>query len=281
MQAWEPLQLLLCLNKEPLMSLVQIWVQTLIVIMIMMTTLWIISVFIKNVSIVDLFWGLGFVVTGWFYYFNTEGLEPRKLVLMIMVTIWGLRLSGYLTWRNAGKGEDFRYKQFRKNYGEKRYWWISFFQTFLLQGVLMWLISVPLLGAQYQSGNSHLGVIDFAGIFLWIIGIAFESGGDFQLARFKADPSNKGKVLDSGFWKFSRHPNYFGDAAVWWGYGLLSIAAGSFLPALGSLLMTALIIKVSGVALLEKSLVSDKPGYREYVERTSAFIPWFPKKSGN
>jgi len=281
MQAWEPLQLLLCLNKEPLMSLVQIWVQALIVIMIMMTTLWVISVFIKNVSIVDLFWGLGFVVTGWFYYFNTEGLEPRKLVLMIMVTIWGLRLSGYLTWRNAGKGEDFRYKQFRKNYGEKRYWWISFFQTFLLQGVLMWLISVPLLGAQYQSGNSHLGVIDFAGIVLWIIGIAFESGGDFQLARFKADPSNKGKVLDSGFWKFSRHPNYFGDAAVWWGYGLLSIAAGSFLPALGSLLMTALIIKVSGVALLEKSLVSDKPGYREYVERTSAFIPWFPKKGGN
>jgi steroid 5-alpha reductase family enzyme len=281
MQAWEPLQLLLCLNKEPLMSLVQIWVQALIVIMIMMTTLWIISVFIKNVSIVDLFWGLGFMVTGWFYYFNTEGLEPRKLVLMIMVTIWGLRLSGYLTWRNAGKGEDFRYKQFRKNYGEKRYWWISFFQTFLLQGVLMWLISVPLLGAQYQSGNSHLGVIDFAGIVLWIIGITFESGGDFQLARFKADPSNKGKVLDSGFWKFSRHPNYFGDAAVWWGYGLLSIAAGSFLPALGSLLMTALIIKVSGVALLEKSLVSDKPGYREYVERTSAFIPWFPKKGGN
>ena len=281
MQAWEPLRLLLCLNKEPLMSLVQIWVQALIVIMIMMTSLWVISVFIKNVSIVDLFWGLGFVVTGWFYYFNTEGLEPRKLVLMIMVTIWGLRLSGYLTWRNAGKGEDFRYKQFRKNYGEKRYWWISFFQTFLLQGVLMWLISVPLLGAQYQSGNSHLGVIDFAGIVLWIIGIAFESGGDFQLARFKADPSNKGKVLDSGFWKFSRHPNYFGDAAVWWGYGLLSIAAGSFLPALGSLLMTALIIKVSGVALLEKSLVSDKPGYREYVERTSAFIPWFPKKSGN
>ena len=278
MPVWEPLPSLLCLNKELLMSLLQIWVQALIVIMIMMTTLWVISVFIKNVSIVDLFWGLGFVVTGWFYYFNTEGLEPRKLVLMIMVTIWGLRLSGYLTWRNAGKGEDFRYKQFRKNYGEKRYWWISFFQTFLLQGVLMWLISVPLLGAQYQSGNSHLGVIDFAGIVLWIIGIAFESGGDFQLARFKADPSNKGKVLDSGFWKFSRHPNYFGDAAVWWGYGLLSIAAGSFLPALGSLLMTALIIKVSGVALLEKSLVSDKPGYREYVERTSAFIPWFPKK---
>lgn len=260
------------------MSLFQIWVQALIVIMIMMTSLWVVSVFIKNVSIVDLFWGLGFVITGWFYYFHTEGFEPRKLVLMIMVTIWGLRLSGYLAWRNVGRGEDFRYQQFRRNYGENRYWWISFFQTFLLQGVLMWLISVPLLGAQYHTGNLHLGIIDFVGIALWIIGITFESGGDFQLARFKADPSNKGKVLDSGFWKFSRHPNYFGDTAVWWGYGLLSVAAGSFLPALGSLLMTALIIKVSGVVLLEKSLVSKKPGYKEYIERTSAFIPWFPKK---
>jgi steroid 5-alpha reductase family enzyme len=278
MPVWELLPSLLCLNKESLMSLVQIWLQALMVIMIMMTTLWVISVFIKNVSIVDLFWGLGFVVTGWFYYFHTEGLESRKLVLMIMVTVWGLRLSGYLTWRNAGKGEDFRYRQFRKDYGEKRYWWISFFQTFLLQGVLMWLISVPLLGAQYLSVNRHLGVLDFAGIILWVIGITFETGGDYQLARFKADPSNKGKVLNSGFWKYTRHPNYFGDTAAWWGYGLLSMAAGSFLPALGSLLMTALIIKVSGVALLEKSLVSDKPGYREYVERTSAFIPWFPKK---
>jgi steroid 5-alpha reductase family enzyme len=263
------------------MSLLHIWVQALIVIMIMMTSLWVISVFIKNVSIVDLFWGLGFVITGWFYYFHTEGFEPRKLVLMIMVSIWGLRLSGYLTWRNTGRGEDFRYQQFRKNYGEKRYWWISFFQTFLLQGALMWLISVPLLGAQYHTGNNHLGILDLAGIVLWIIGITFETGGDFQLARFKADPSNKGKVLNSGFWKFSRHPNYFGDTAVWWGYGLLSLAAGSFLPALGSLLMTALIIKVSGVALLEKSLVSDKPGYKEYIERTSAFIPWFPKKGDN
>jgi steroid 5-alpha reductase family enzyme len=282
------------------MSLFQIWVQALIVIMIMMTTLWVISIFIRNVSIVDLFWGLGFVITGWFYYFHTEGFEPRKLLLMIMVTIWGLRLSGYLTWRNAGKGEDFRYRQFRKNYGEKRYWWISFFQTFLLQGVLMWLISVPLLGAQYplpaeqyqlagvqfhlpgaqySSSVGHLGFLDFAGIVLWIIGITFETGGDFQLARFKADPSNKGKVLSSGFWKYTRHPNYFGDTAVWWGFGMLSVAAGSWLPALGSLLMTALIIKVSGVALLEKSLVSDKPGYKEYIERTSAFIPWFPKKA--
>ena len=260
------------------MSFLNIWLQALMVIMIMMTSLWIVSVIIKNVSIVDLFWGLGFVLTGWYYYFHTEGFEPRKLILMIMVTIWGLRLSGYLTWRNAGRGEDFRYQQFRQSYGMKRYWWISFFQTFLLQGVLMWLVSAPLLGAQYYAGNSHIGIADFAGIALFIIGMTFEAGGDLQLARFKADPANKGMILNKGFWRYTRHPNYFGDTAVWWGFGLVAVAAGSFLTVLGSILMTALIIRVSGVVLLEKSLVEQKPGYKEYIERTSAFIPWFPKK---
>ena len=271
-------QWLLCLIKQTIMSFINIWLQALAVIMIMMTSLWIVSVIIKNVSIVDLFWGIGFVLAGWFYYTHTQGFEPRKLILMIMVTLWGLRLSGYLTWRNAGKGEDFRYRQFRKNYGEKRYWWVSFFQTFLLQGILMWLISAPLLGAQYHAGNNHTGIFDIAGIVIWIIGLTFEAGGDWQLARFKADPGNKGKVLTTGLWKYTRHPNYFGDAAVWWGYGLIAIAAGSYITVLGSALMTALIIKVSGVALLEKSLVEQKPGYREYVEKTSAFIPWIPKK---
>jgi len=246
--------------------------------MIMMTSLWIVSVIIKNVSIVDLFWGFGFVLAGWYYFMHTEGFEPRKIILMAMVTVWGLRLSGYLTWRNAGKGEDFRYRQFRQNYGERRYWWVSFFQTFLLQGILMWLISAPLLGAQINIGSGSLGVADYLGMTLWIIGFIFEAGGDFQLARFRADPSNKGKVLNTGLWRYTRHPNYFGDTAVWWGFGLISIAAGSWLAALGSLLMTALIIKVSGVALLEKTLVTDKPQYRDYIEKTSSFFPWFPKK---
>ena len=133
------------------MSFFQIYLQGLFVILILMTILWIISVIIKNVSIVDLFWGFGFVLTAGFYFLKTDGSEPRKIILMVLVAIWGLRLSVYLAWRNIGKGEDFRYKQFRKNYGEKRYWWISFFQTFLLQGVLMWLISAPLLGAQFYG----------------------------------------------------------------------------------------------------------------------------------
>ena len=168
--------------------------------------------------------------------------------------------------------------QFRRKYGEKRYWWISFFQTFLLQGILMWLISAPLLGAQYFGNEKGLGIFDFIGIFLWVIGFMFEAGGDFQLAVFKANPSNKGKVLDSGFWRYTRHPNYFGDSSVWWGYGFICLAAGSLYSLLGSLLMTALIIKMSGVALLEKSLTEQKPQYKEYIKRTSAFIPWFPKK---
>jgi steroid 5-alpha reductase family enzyme len=260
------------------MTFFQIYFQALLVILGMMSILWIISVIIKNVSIVDLFWGFGFVLTNVFYFISTDGLGLRKVILLILVSIWGFRLTGYLSWRNIGKGEDYRYKQFRRKYGENRYWWISFFQTFLLQGILMWLISAPLLGAQYHGQEKNPGILDYAGIAFWITGFIFETIGDYQLARFKADPSNKGKVLSSGLWRYTRHPNYFGDSAVWWGYGFLCLGAGSIWPVLGSILMTALIIKVSGVALLEKNLIDKKPEYREYIEKTSAFVPWFPKK---
>jgi steroid 5-alpha reductase family enzyme len=260
------------------MSFFHIYLQAFLVVMTLMTALWVVSVIIKNVSVVDLFWGFGFVLTAGFYFIKTDGFELRKIILMTLVAIWGLRLSVYLAWRNLGKGEDFRYRQFRKNYGENRYWWISFFQTFLLQGVLMWLISVPLLGAQYYGLRNTLSIFDYLGITFWFIGFCFEAGGDYQLALFKADTTNKGKVMDKGFWRFTRHPNYFGDSSVWWGYGFLCLASGSHLPVLGSLLMTVLIIKVSGVALLEKSLKEQKPQYKEYIEKTSAFIPWFPKE---
>lgn len=260
------------------MTFWELYLSAFAVIMMMMTTLWLISIFIKNVSIVDLFWGFGFVLAAVLYFIFGEGFAVRKIILLTLVSIWGMRLSIYLAWRNIGKGEDFRYRQFRKNYGEHRYWWISFFQTFLLQGVLIWLISAPLLGAQFSVGNNSLNWLDYLGIAFWLIGFIFEAGGDYQLAKFKANPKNKGKVLDTGFWKFTRHPNYFGDSAVWWGYGLICLAAGSYWPVLGSVLMTALIIKVSGVALLEKSLEDTKPAYKEYVRKTSVFIPWFPKK---
>lgn len=260
------------------MSFLQIYLQSFLIIMILMTILWIVSIIIKNVSIVDLFWGFGFVLTGGFYFISTEGSEPRKILLMVLLSIWGLRLSAFLTWRNIGKGEDFRYREFRKKYGEKRYWWISFFQTFLLQGVLMWLISLPVLGAQYYGEDNPLGILDFAGVAFWLAGFTFEAGGDYQLALFKADPANNDKVMNKGFWRYTRHPNYFGDACVWWGYGLVCFSAESYLPVVGSVIMTVLIIKVSGVALLEKSLKEQKSQYKEYIEKTSAFLPWFPKE---
>jgi steroid 5-alpha reductase family enzyme len=245
--------------------------------MVMMTILWIVSIIVKNVSIVDLFWGLGFVLTAGFYFLKTDGFETRKIIILALVSIWGLRLSFYLAWRNIGEGEDFRYREFRRKYGEK-YWWVSFFQTFLLQGVLMSIISLPLLGAQYYGLHVRLGIIDYIGIVLWVTGLFFESVGDLQLAKFKSDPLNKGKVMNRGLWRYTRHPNYFGDSAVWWGFGLICIATGSYFPFIGSVIMTILIIKISGVGLLEKSLKEKKPQYKTYIEKTSAFIPWFPKK---
>jgi steroid 5-alpha reductase family enzyme len=255
-----------------------VYFQALALIIALMTLLWLVSIRLKNVSIVDQFWGLGFVIAGCFYFFSAGESGLRNKILLTLLVLWGLRLSAYLSWRNYGKGEDFRYRNFRSQYGDHRYWWISYFQTFLLQGILMWLISAPLLGAQSGGGQQGLWLADYLGIGFWGIGFIFEAGGDIQLARFKKDEQNKGKVLNTGFWKYTRHPNYFGDAAVWWGYGFFSIAAGNYWNIAGSVIMTLLIIKVSGVALLEKTLQVNKPGYDEYVRKTSAFLPWFPKK---
>jgi len=250
--------------------------QASLVILILFTLLWLLSVRLKNVSIVDLFWGIGFVVVNTFYVFMSGDLSPRKILMLVLVTLWGVRLSIYLTWRNKGKGEDFRYQAFRKKYGPARYWWVSFFQTFLLQGVLTMLISLPLPGVSMGNTSHALHALDYVGILVWLVGFTFESGGDYQLARFKNNPQNKGKVLSHGFWRYTRHPNYFGDSAVWWAYGLFSISAGSYWQVLGSVLMTLLIIKVSGVALLEKTLNQTKPQYAEYVEKNEFLFPMVP-----
>lgn len=247
------------------------------IILVLVTLLWIWSVIIKNVSIVDLFWGTGFVVVNAYYVFMSGELNARKLLIFALVSIWGLRLSIYLALRNIGKGEDFRYQEFRRNYGPKRYWWFSFFQTFLLQGVLIMIVSLPLLGIHSSIASGELKVLDYFGIVVWLIGFMFEAGGDYELARFKRDTRNKGKVLNTGFWKYTRHPNYFGDSAVWWAYAIFSISAESYWQVIGAVIMTLLIIKVSGVALLEKTLNKSKPQYREYIEKTSSFFPWFPK----
>ncbi len=243
-----------------------------------MTMLWLWSVAIKNVSIVDIFWGLGFVVVNTFYVYASGDLNPRKLLVWVLVFLWGTRLSSYIFWRNLGKGEDFRYKEFRRSYGPERYWWVSYFQTFLLQGVLMMMVSLPLLGVSQTVSSGKLTWLDCVALLVWVVGFSFETGGDYQLVKFKKNLASKGKVLDKGFWRYTRHPNYFGDAAVWWAYGLFSIAAGNYWQIIGSVIMTILLIKVSGVALLEKTMKQTKPQYTEYIRKTNAFFPWFPKK---
>ncbi len=255
-----------------------LFLQAALLIWVLVTLLWIWSIIIKNVSIVDIFWGVGFVAVNAFYVFGSGEMNPRKMLVLVLVSVWGLRLAGYLAMRNIGQGEDFRYREFRRKYGAERYWWVSYFQTFLLQGVLLMIVSLPLLGISTGTHPGSLNLIDYIGICVWLVGFTFEAGGDYQLSRFRGDPGNKGKVLDRGFWKYTRHPNYFGDAAVWWAYALLSIAAGSYWQITGAVVMTLLIIKVSGVALLEKTLNESKPQYREYIQKTSSFFPWFPKK---
>lgn len=245
------------------------------VILTFMFLLWLASLALKNAAIVDIFWGFGFVLTGWLFFALTpQGLILRKILLMTIVSIWGLRLTLHIYIRNHGKAEDFRYAAWRAEAG-KAWWWRSFFKVFFLQGLLMWVISIPLLAAQIT--DAPFSWLDLFGLLVWTVGFYFKAAGDAQLSAFKADVNNKGKVLNSGVWHYTRHPNYFGDATQWWGFYLLALAAGGWWVAYSSILMTLLLLRVSGVALLEKTLKDTKPGYREYIERTSAFFPLPPK----
>jgi steroid 5-alpha reductase family enzyme len=245
----------------------------------LMILLWLLSLALGNSSIVDIFWGTGFVVVTWAaFLLGDEGYLPRKVLVAGLVTLWGFRLSIHILRRNWGKSEDFRYAKWREENGA-RWWWVSLFKVFLLQGVLLWIISAPLVAAEVSPTPTSLGVMEALAVVVWAIGFFFESVGDWQLARFKADPANRGKLLDRGVWRYTRHPNYFGDAAQWWAYYVMAAATGwGAWTIFSPLIMTFLLVRVSGVGLLEKTLKDSKPGYREYMERTSAFVPWFPRR---
>ncbi len=259
------------------MQFLNIYGTGLAIILVLMIAFWVISLVLKNSSIVDIFWGTGFVIAAWVYFFlSSEGFIWRKVLIASLVTIWGLRLSIHILLRNWGKPEDFRYQKWRKEAGT-RWWWQSYFKVFFLQGLLLWIISAPLLAAQWKGLPAALTILDILGIGIWMIGFFFEAVGDAQLTRFRSNPQNKGKVLDSGVWRFTRHPNYFGDATQWWAYFIIALAAGDWWAIFSPIIMTLLLLKVSGVALLEKSMET-RPGYKEYVQKTSPFIPWFPKK---
>ncbi len=249
----------------------------LVVILGCMTALWLLSLYLKNSSIVDIFWGTGFIIVNAVYLaLSPGGFPARQWLITVLVTVWGLRLSIHVLTRNWRKGEDFRYRKWREENGS-RWWWKSGLQVFLLQGLLMWIISAPLLAAQSGATPDRLTVIDVLGVLIWAVGFFFESTGDAQLARFRADSANKGKVLNTGVWRYTRHPNYFGDAAQWWGFWLIGASAGGWWTIFSPVLMTLLLLRVSGVALLEKTMET-RPGYKEYIERTSAFVPWLLKK---
>jgi steroid 5-alpha reductase family enzyme len=195
---------------------------------------------------------------------------PRAWLVVALVSVWGLRLAGYLAWRNRGHTEDRRYQAIRArngpNFALKSLWLIFGFQA-----MLAWVISLPLAGA--VAGDASLGLLDALGVVVWAVGLFFEAVGDGQLARFKSDPANTGRVMDRGLWRYTRHPNYFGDFCVWWGLYLLALSAGAWWSIVGPLIMSFLLLRFSGVRLLERDIGERRPAYAEYVRRTNAFFP--------
>ena len=253
----------------------QVWLAGLATVSAMMVLTWAVSVIRRDASIVDRVWGLGFVVAAWTYVLWAEPATARTWLTLALVTIWGVRLSGYITWRNWGEGEDKRYQAMRRRRPDS-FAARSLVTVFLLQAVLAWFISLPLLAATRYSEPTDLGWLELLAVFVWVVGFAFEAGGDLQLSRFLADPANRGTVMDRGFWRYTRHPNYFGDTLVWWAFFLLALSTGAWWSAAGSLAMTLFIVKVSGVALTDRNMASggsSRAGYEEYVRRTNAFIP--------
>jgi len=250
----------------------------LIAVMMMMFAVWLLSLIKRDASIVDVFWGLGFVVVAWLTFLRADGYLGRKILITVLTTLWGLRLALYIFIRNWGHGEDRRYQAWRAQYGV-RFWWVSLFTVFGLQGVLLLIISLTLQIGQISAIPARLVVLDYLGVILWAVGFLFEAVADWQLYRFKADPGNKGRVMNRGLWAYSRHPNYFGESLVWWGLFLITLAVpGGGWVVISPLLITFLLLKVSGVTLLEKTIVDSRPEYAEYIKSTSSFIPWFPRK---
>lgn len=247
-------------------------------VMVMMIMGWLISLIVKNVTIVDSLWGMGFVVIAWLTLYCSHSTAVRPWLIAALVTAWGMRLSLYLTWRNWGKGEDSRYEAWR-NKSASTFWLQSLFKVFVLQALFLWVISLSMQFAQMSAVPERLTLWDIFGALLWLIGFCFEAAGDAQLAAFKADPKNRGKVMNRGLWAYTRHPNYFGEALIWWGIFIIGLSTpNSWWTVISPIVITAVLLKMTGIPLSEALLVERRPGYAEYIQKTSAFIPWLPKK---
>ncbi|SFI08282.1 DUF1295 domain-containing protein [Planctomicrobium piriforme] len=247
----------------------------------LMTLVWVISLPLRKVDIIDIAWGAGFVMVAWIS-FALQGESPARWtapvgILTLLTTIWGLRLATHLARRNLGHAEDKRYAAMRAA-RPNSFWWKSYFMVFLLQGALLWVVSLPLQLGTRQTAIA-LNWQHAVGIALWGIGFFFEAVGDWQLTRFKSNLANKGKVMQTGLWRYTRHPNYFGDFCVWCGLFLIATGDGRhWATIISPLIMSFLLLKVSGVTLLERSLQQEKPDYAEYARRTSSFFPWPPAR---
>jgi steroid 5-alpha reductase family enzyme len=247
----------------------------------MMIIGWLFSVRKRNVTIVDSLWGMGFVLIAWLTWFQLDGTDGRSLLIAVLTTLWGIRLTLYLTWRNYGKGEDPRYAQWRKAGGEG-FWITSLFKVFLLQAIFLWAIALVIQAGQAGSASGQLGWLDLIGTLIWLTGFVFEAAGDWQLARFKAHPANRGQVMDRGLWRYTRHPNYFGESLIWLGFFIIALShPANWWTVVSPVIITAVLLKMTGIPLTEKLVLSKRPGYRDYIRNTSAFFPWVPKKTSN
>ena len=237
--------------------------------------LWLISLKLKDASIADIWWGPGFAVIAWVAGAAHGSQTERLLWVQVLLTAWGLRLGIHLARRNLGKGEDRRYQAMRAK--SDAFWLISLFQVFVLQGSIQLVVSAPVFGV--LGATTPLGLLDYVGLGMVVAGIAIEAIADIQLARFLSDSDHSGRVMDRGLWGLSRHPNYFGNAVLWCGMGAVGLGAGaSPWTLVGPLLMVFLLLKVSGVAMLEETITERRPEYRQYMERVSAFVPLPPRK---
>ena len=237
---------------------------------------WIVSLFRHDVSIVDSVWSLFFLAAMLVYLFNPPFNGPRSFYAVILVGLWSIRLSGYLTWRNWGQPEDRRYQEIRKR-NEPGFAVKSLGIIFFFQAVLAWLVSLPILPV--LKSDQPLNFLDGVGVGVFVFGLVFESLADWQMARFKARPETRGQVMDQGLWRYSRHPNYFGEFCLWWGFYLLALSAAAPVWVIVSpVLISLLLLKVSGVPLLEKDLIDHRPAYREYQQRTNSFFPGLPRR---
>ena len=241
---------------------------------------WLVSIRLKDASIVDILWGPACATPAVLTYFMADVTNPRAAVITALVVLWGGRLGAYLGVRNLGHGEDFRYVAMRKKVGSDRAFALwSLGRVFILQCVIAWFVSLPTQIGQL-GGSGALGALAWIGVIIFVVGLSFEAVGDFQLRRFKADPANKGKLMDQGLWAWTRHPNYFGDAAVWSGLTLIALEAPyGYMTILSPALMIFFLYSVSGKALLEKSMDKKYPEYADYKKRVSGFIPLPPKKA--